>query len=57
MTGVVPVAFVTTVPAQVMFGMVPVWMTAIAVGITAAVVGLVVLLWNRELRRYAGAMG
>ena len=26
-------------------------------GITAAVVGLVVLLWNRELRRYAGAMG
>jgi hypothetical protein len=40
-----------------MFGMVPVWMTVIAVGITAAVVGLVVLLWNRELRRYAGAMG
>ncbi|UKJ62318.1 ABC-2 family transporter protein [Cellulosimicrobium cellulans] len=57
LTWVVPVAFVTTVPAQVMFGMVPVWMTAIAVGITAAVVGLVVLLWNRELRRYAGAMG
>ncbi|GIG41802.1 ABC transporter permease [Cellulomonas phragmiteti] len=57
LTWVVPVAFLTTVPAQVLFGMVPWWTVGAALGFAAASVVVVVVLWNRELRRYAGAMG
>lgn len=56
LTWVVPVAFVATVPAQVMFGMVTPWVVLAGVALAAAAVGLAVLAWRSELRRYAGAM-
>ena len=56
LTWVVPVSFVATVPAQMMFSMASAWMVVAAVLVTTAVVLLVVVLWNREVRRYSGAM-
>ena len=56
LTWVLPVAFITTVPAEMMFGMVSPWMAAVALALTSVVVLLVVALWRRELRRYTGAM-
>lgn len=56
LTWVVPVAFLATVPAQLLFGMTSMWMLLGAVLITVAVVALVVALWNREVKRYSGAM-
>lgn len=56
LTWVVPVAFVSTVPAQVMFGTASLWMVPAALGITSVAVVIVVVAWSRELRRYTGAM-
>lgn len=56
LTWVLPVAFITTVPAEVMFGMASPWMAAVALALTSAVVMVVVVLWRRELSRYTGAM-
>jgi len=56
LTWVVPVAFVSTVPAQVMFGTVSLWMVPAALGVTSVAVVIVVVAWSRELRRYTGAM-
>jgi ABC-2 type transport system permease protein len=57
LTFVVPVAFLCTVPAQVLFGDVDLRWGAAAVLITAFVLWGTSKLWNRELRNYAGAMG
>jgi ABC-2 type transport system permease protein len=54
---VVPVAFLCTVPAQVLFGDVDLQWVLGAVLLTAAVLSVTSRLWNRELRNYAGAMG
>jgi len=56
LTWVLPVAFITTVPAEVMFGMASPWMAVVALALTAVVVLIVVVLWRRELGRYTGAM-
>jgi ABC-2 type transport system permease protein len=57
LTFVVPVAFLCTVPAQVLFGDVDLQWVLVAVLLTAAVLWVTSRLWNRELRSYAGAMG
>ena len=57
LTVVVPVAFLTTVPAQMFFGDASLWLAPAAVGIAAGAVVLTSVLWRRELRRYTGAMG
>ncbi|MFD6091126.1 ABC-2 family transporter protein [Oerskovia sp. NPDC060338] len=56
LTWVIPVAFISTVPAQVMFGMASLWMVPAALGITVVAVTTVIIVWKRELQRYAGAM-
>ncbi len=56
MTVVLPVTFLTTVPAQVFFGDIPLWWAGLSVALTAAVVALTSWLWGRELGRYTGAM-
>lgn len=56
LTWVVPVAFFSTVPAQVFFGMAPLWMAPVAVALTVLLVSVTVFAWNRELRRYSGAL-
>jgi ABC-type uncharacterized transport system permease subunit len=53
----VPVAFLCTVPAQVLFGDVDLRWVAAAVVVTAAAIWATSRLWHRELRNYAGAMG
>jgi ABC-2 type transport system permease protein len=57
MTFVLPISFLATVPAQLLFGAVSPWWAVASVGLTAVVVALTAVLWNRELRRYTGAMG
>lgn len=57
LTFVVPVAFLCTVPAQVLFGDVDLRWVGAGLLLTAAVLWLTSRLWNRELRHYAGAMG
>jgi len=57
LTFVVPVAFLCTVPAQVLFGDVDLLWVLVAVLLTAALLWVTSRLWNRELRNYAGAMG
>ena len=57
LTFVVPVAFLCTVPAQVLFGDVDLRWVAAAVVVTAVAIWVTSRLWNRELRNYAGAMG
>lgn len=56
LTVVVPVAFVTTVPTQLMFGDVAFWWLGAAVAM--AVLGVVVSrwAWNSQIRRYVGAL-
>ncbi len=57
LTVVVPVAFLTTVPAQVLFGELELRWVAASVLLTAAAITVTTRLWYRELRGYAGAMG
>ena len=56
-TVVLPIAFFTTVPAQVMFGELDLRWVLASVLLTAAVLFVTTRLWYRELRGYAGAMG
>jgi ABC-2 type transport system permease protein len=57
LTVAVPLGFLTTVPAQLLFGgLHPAWALA-SVVLTVAVVTLTSVLWKRELARYTGAMG
>lgn len=57
LTAVVPVAFLTTVPAQLFFDDTSLWLAVVAAGLAAAAVALTTRLWQAELRRYSGAMG
>ncbi len=56
LTVVLPVSFLTTVPAQVFFGDIPLWWAGLSLALATAVVSLTAGLWRRELRRYTGAM-
>ncbi len=57
MTVVVPISFLTTVPAQVFFGTLPAYWALGSITLTVAVVALTSRLWHAELRHYTGAMG
>lgn len=57
LTAVVPIAFLATVPAQLFFGDVSLWLALVGVVLAACAVRLTWVLWQRELARYAGAMG
>lgn len=56
MTVVVPIAFLTTVPAELFFGLISLWWLLASLALTAAVVWVTSWLWHRELRGYTGAM-
>jgi ABC-2 type transport system permease protein len=57
LTVVVPIAFLTTIPAELFFGLRSVWWLVVSIALTAAVVWVTSRLWHRELRNYSGAMG
>lgn len=56
LTVVVPIGFLTTVPAQIFFGMLPVWWVLASLALGAALVWATSRIWHRELRGYSGAM-
>ena len=56
-TAVVPIAFLATVPARLFYGDAAAWVALISVALAGAAILLTSMLWRRELRRYAGAMG
>jgi ABC-2 type transport system permease protein len=56
-TVVIPIGFLTTVPAELFFGTLhPAWVLG-SIALTAGCVALTSRLWHRELRGYTGAMG
>ena len=57
LTAVVPIAFLATVPAQLFFGDQAAWVALVAVALAVGAVKLTSVVWRRELRKYAGAMG
>lgn len=57
LTVVLPIAFLTTIPAELFFGLRSLWWLAASIALTAAVVWVTSRLWHRELRNYSGAMG
>lgn len=57
LTAVVPIAFLATVPAQLFFGDVSLWLAAVAAAIATGAIALTSVLWKRELLRYTGGMG
>lgn len=57
LTIVLPIAFLTTIPAELFFGLRSLWWLAASIALTAAVVWVTSRLWHRELRNYSGAMG
>lgn len=56
LTVVVPIGFLTTVPAQLFFGLIPLWWLLASVALTVGVVLVTSRIWHRELRGYTGAM-
>lgn len=57
MTVVVPVTFLTTVPAQLFYGTLNLWWALASVALTVTTVAVTSRLWHGELRRYTGSMG
>jgi ABC-2 type transport system permease protein len=57
MTVVVPVTFLTTVPAQLFYGTASLWWAPASVALTVVTVAVASRLWHGELRRYTGSMG
>lgn len=55
LTVIVPVAFMTTFPAQALLGKSPAWMAAAAAGLAALLFTLSALFWRFGLRYYSGA--
>jgi len=55
LTFVVPVAFATTVPAQVLSGQVPITVFLAALAVASALLAVSRFVWLRGLRRYSGA--
>ena len=53
---VVPILFLTTVPSELLFGRRAWWWALMAVAVAGAAVLVAALIWNREVRRYSGAM-
>ncbi len=56
LTVVVPVAFLATIPAQLLFGELPPVVVVACVAVALVAVRLTAFLWRRELRQYTGAM-
>ena len=56
LTAAVPVAFLTTVPAQLVIGSLTWWWAGVAVGVAAVVTVVTRLAWEHQVRRYSGAM-
>ena len=55
LTFVVPVAFMTTYPAQALLGRLAPWVTPVALALAAALVVAASLFWRFALRHYSGA--
>jgi ABC-2 type transport system permease protein len=55
LTAVVPVAFLTTFPAQALLGRLDGWVAALAIGVAAASFVLARACWRFALRHYSGA--
>jgi ABC-2 type transport system permease protein len=55
LTAVVPVAFLTTFPAQALLGRLDGWVAALAIGVAAASFALARACWRFALRHYSGA--
>lgn len=55
LTALAPVAFLTTVPAELFFGTRSAWMALVAVAIAAAAALLARLAWRHQVSRYTGA--
>lgn len=56
MTAVIPIAFLTTVPVQLFYGLVAWWMGPISVVVAAVSVKLAAVVWGHQIQRYDGAM-
>ena len=56
LTVVVPVAFLATIPAQLLFGELPPVVVLACVAVALVAVRLTAFFWRRELRQYTGAM-
>ncbi len=56
LSAVVPIAFLTTIPAELMFGDRDWWWALVAVTVAGITVALAQLAWNHQVRRYSGAM-
>jgi ABC-2 type transport system permease protein len=56
-SSVLPVVLLTTLPSRVFFGWDPLWLAAVSVAVTVAVVALTRWLWRREVARYVGLQG
>ncbi|MGL4178739.1 MAG: ABC-2 family transporter protein, partial [Dermatophilaceae bacterium] len=52
---VVPVALLTTVPAEALLGRLPWWWLVASPSVAVAGVGLASVAWRASLRRYTGA--
>ncbi len=55
LTFVIPLAFAVTVPAEVLSGRIEAWWLALAVGVTAIVIGVARVIWKWGIRNYSGA--
>ena len=51
-----PVTFITTVPAEIFFGVTAPWFAIVSVAVAAVVVFFTFRLWKHELKGYVGAM-
>ena len=56
LTVVVPVAFLTTIPAQLLFGELPPVVAVACLAVALLAIRTTAVLWRRELRHYTGAM-
>jgi len=56
LTVVVPVAFLTTIPAQILFGELPPVVVVACLAVAILAIQATAVLWRRELRHYTGAM-
>lgn len=57
LTAVIPVAFLTTVPAEIFYGVTHPLFALVSVVVAVVAIVVTSWLWKREIRRYAGAMG
>ncbi len=55
LTVVIPVAFLTTFPAQALLGRLEWWLAVVAIGLAATLFVLASAFWRFALRYYTGA--